>query len=244
MQRTLVVIPARMHSTRLPDKPLADLGGKPMIVHVWQRAMAADVGRVVVATDAEAIAAAVRDAGGEAVMTRADHESGSDRVFEAVSRVDPEGAFKIVLNLQGDLPAMEPGLARQCLAPLADAGPQIATIAAEITNEADRSNPNSVKVVGSPAGAPGRLRALYFTRATAPWGEGPLYHHFGMYAYRRAALERFVSLPPSTLEKRERLEQLRALEDGMRIDVTLVDTIPVEVNTPADLDLARRILAG
>jgi 3-deoxy-manno-octulosonate cytidylyltransferase (CMP-KDO synthetase) len=244
MQRTLVVIPARMHSTRLPDKPLADLGGKPMIVHVWQRAMAADVGRVVVATDAEAIAAAVRDAGGEAVMTRADHESGSDRVFEAVSRVDPEGAFKIVLNLQGDLPAMEPGLARQCLAPLADAGPQIATIAAEITNEADRSNPNSVKVVGSPAGAPGRLRALYFTRATAPWGEGPLYHHFGMYAYRRAALERFVSLPPSTLERRERLEQLRALEDGMRIDVTLVDTIPVEVNTPADLDLARRILAG
>jgi 3-deoxy-manno-octulosonate cytidylyltransferase (CMP-KDO synthetase) len=244
MQRTLVVIPARMHSTRLPDKPLADIAGKPMIVHVWQRAMAADVGRVVVATDAEAIAAAVRNAGGEAVMTRADHESGSDRVFEAVSRVDPGGAFETVLNLQGDLPAMEPGLARRCLAPLADGGPQIATIAAEIADEADRSNPNSVKVVGSPTGVPGRLRALYFTRATAPWGEGPLYHHFGMYAYRRAALERFVSLPPSTLEKRERLEQLRALEDGMRIDVTLVDTIPVEVNTPADLDLARRILTG
>jgi 3-deoxy-manno-octulosonate cytidylyltransferase (CMP-KDO synthetase) len=233
-----------MHSTRLPDKPLADIAGKPMIVHVWQRAVAADVGRVVVATDAEAIAAAVRRAGGEAVMTRADHESGSDRVFEAVSRVDAEGAFEIVLNLQGDLPAMEPGLARRCLAPLADKGPHIATIAAEIADEAERTNPNSVKVVGSPIGVPGRLRALYFTRATAPWGEGPLYHHFGMYAYRRAALERFVSLPPSTLEKRERLEQLRALEDGMRIDVTLVDTIPVEVNTPADLDLARRILTG
>src|SRR5262245_47479848 len=244
MQRTLVVIPARMHSTRLPDKPLADIGGKPMIVHVWQRAMAADVGRVVVATDAEAIAAAVRRAGGEAVMTRADHESGSDRVYEAVSRVDPERAFPVVLNLQGDLPAMEPGLARQCLAPLAGEGPQIATIAAEIADEAERSNPNTVKVVGSPTGVPRRLRALYFTRATAPWGEGPLYHHFGMYAYRRRALERFVSLKPSTLEKRERLEQLRALEDGMRIDVTLVDTIPVEVNTPADLDLARRILAG
>jgi 3-deoxy-manno-octulosonate cytidylyltransferase (CMP-KDO synthetase) len=244
MQRTLVVIPARMHSTRLPDKPLAEIGGKPMIVHVWQRAMAADVGRVVVATDAEAIAAAVRRGGGEAVMTRADHESGSDRVFEAVSRVDPDGAFAIVLNLQGDLPAMEPGLARQCLAPLADEGPHIATIAAEIADEADRSNPNTVKVVGSPTGVPRRLRALYFTRATAPWGEGPLYHHFGMYAYRRSALERFVSLKPSTLEKRERLEQLRALEDGMRIDVTLVDSIPVEVNTPADLDLARRILTG
>lgn len=177
-------------------------------------------------------------------MTRADHASGSDRVFEAVSRIDPDRAFEVILNLQGDLPAMQPNLARQCLLPLADEEPQIATIAAEIENEADRANPNTVKVVGTPTGVPGRLRALYFTRAAAPWGEGPLYHHFGMYAYRRAALERFVSLEPSTLEKRERLEQLRALEDGMRIDVTLVDTIPVEVNTPADLDLARRILTG
>jgi 3-deoxy-manno-octulosonate cytidylyltransferase (CMP-KDO synthetase) len=244
MPRTLVVIPARMQSTRLPDKPLADIGGEPMIVHVWRRAMAAGVGRVVVATDAEQIVAAVRGAGGEAVMTRADHASGSDRVFEAVGRIDPDGRFEVILNLQGDLPAMAPSIARDCLAPLADEGPQIATIAAEIENDADRTNPNSVKVVGSPTAVPRRLRALYFTRATAPWGEGPLYHHFGMYAYRRAALERFVSLQPSTLEKRERLEQLRALEDGMRIDVTLVDTIPVEVNTPEDLDLARRLLAG
>ena len=244
MQNTLVVIPARMQSTRLPNKPLADIGGEPMIVHVWRRAMAAGVGRVAVATDAEEIVAAVRRAGGEAIMTRADHVSGSDRVFEAVNRIDPEAEFEIILNLQGDLPAMEPSLVRDCLAPLAGKGPHIATIAAEIASEADRANPNAVKVVGSPTAVPRRLRALYFTRATAPWGEGPLYHHFGMYAYRRSALERFVSLRPSPLEKRERLEQLRALEDGMRIDVTLVDTIPVEVNTPEDLDLARRLLAG
>jgi 3-deoxy-manno-octulosonate cytidylyltransferase (CMP-KDO synthetase) len=244
MQRTLVVIPARLHSTRLPDKPLADIGGEPMIVHVWRRAMAAEVGRVVVATDAESIVAAVRKAGGEAVMTRADHVSGSDRVFEAVNHVDPDAECEIVLNLQGDLPAMEPALPRACLHPLQDKAVHIATIAAEIRNDADRTNPNSVKVVGTPTAVPGRLRALYFTRATAPWGTGPLYHHFGMYAYRRSALERFVSLKPSPLELREQLEQLRALEDGMRIDVTLVDTIPVEVNTPDDLERARRLLAG
>ncbi|HEX5998929.1 MAG TPA: 3-deoxy-manno-octulosonate cytidylyltransferase [Hyphomicrobiaceae bacterium] len=248
MPRTLIVIPARMHSTRLPRKPLAEIGGQPMIAHVWKRAMAADAGRVVVATDDEDILAAVRKAGGEALMTRADHVSGSDRVFEAVTKVDPRGEIEIVLNLQGDLPAMDASLVHQCLAPLAEAGanpgPDIATIAAEIVHEADRTNPNSVKVVGTTTHVPRRLRALYFTRATAPWGDGPLYHHFGMYAYRRAALERFVSLAPSPLEIREKLEQLRALEDGMRIDVTLVDSIPVEVNTPEDLDLARRVIAG
>ncbi len=242
--RTLVVIPARMQSTRLPDKPLADIGGKPMIVHVWQRAMAAGVGRVVVATDSEAIAAAVGAAGGEAVMTRADHPSGSDRVFEAVTKVDPGRSFELILNLQGDLPMLAPRLLQDCLAPLLGDGAQIATIAAEITRPEDRTNPNAVKVVGTPTGVPGRLRALYFTRATAPWGDGPLYHHFGMYAYRRSALERFVALAPSLLEKREQLEQLRALEDGMRIDVTIVDSVPVEVNTPADLELVRGLLAG
>jgi 3-deoxy-manno-octulosonate cytidylyltransferase (CMP-KDO synthetase) len=242
-QRTLVVIPARMQSTRLPDKPLADIRGKPMIVHVWERAMAAAVGRVVVATDNEAIADAVRAAGGEAIMTRADHPSGSDRVFEAVTRVDPDGSFELILNLQGDLPLLAPRLPRDCLGPLLEDGPHIATIAAEITRAEDRANPNAVKVVGTPTGVPGRLRALYFTRATAPWGEGPLYHHFGMYAYRRSAIERFVSLQPSPLEKREQLEQLRALEDGMRIDVTVVDSVPVEVNTPADLELVRGLLA-
>jgi 3-deoxy-manno-octulosonate cytidylyltransferase (CMP-KDO synthetase) len=248
MPRTLVVIPARLASSRLPNKPLADIGGEPMIVHVWRRATAADVGRIVVATDSEEVVAAIRKAGGEAVMTRTDHISGSDRVFEAVSRVDPSGEFDTVLNLQGDLPAVAASLVHCCLAPLvedrADDGPHIATIAAEIVNEGDRTNPNSVKVIGAPTGVPRRLRALYFTRATAPWGEGPLYHHFGMYAYRRTALERFVALAPSPLEIRERLEQLRALEDGMRIDVTLVDTIPVEVNTPEDLHHARRILRG
>lgn len=244
MQRTLVVIPARMQASRLPGKPLAEIAGEPLIVHVWRRAMAAETGRVVVATDTEEIVAAVRKAGGEAVLTRADHASGSDRVFEAVNHVDPEGDFEIILNLQGDLPAMEPAIVRDCLAPLQDKGPQIATIAAVITTAENRDDPNVVKVVGTPTQVPRRLRALYFTRATAPAGDGPLYHHFGMYAYRRSALERFVSLRPSTLEKREQLEQLRALEDGMRIDVTLVDSVPVEVNTPEDLERARRIITG
>jgi 3-deoxy-manno-octulosonate cytidylyltransferase (CMP-KDO synthetase) len=242
MQRTLVVIPSRLQSTRLPGKPMADIGGLPMIVHVWRRAMAAEAGRVVVATDSEQIVTAIRGEGGEAVMTRADHASGSDRVFEAVNRVDPEGDFDVILNLQGDLPTLEPHLVQDCLAPLRDKGPHIATIAAEIQNPAERTDPNVVKVVGTPTGLPGRLRALYFTRATAPHGDGPLYHHIGIYAYRRPALERFVSLRPSALEQRERLEQLRALEDGMRIDVMIVDTIPLGVDTPDDLERARRQL--
>jgi 3-deoxy-manno-octulosonate cytidylyltransferase (CMP-KDO synthetase) len=243
MQRTLVVIPARMQSTRLPNKPLADIHGVPMIVHVWRRAMEAETGRVVVATDAPEIMAAIASAGGEAVMTRTDHATGSDRVFEAVNKVDPEGDFDIILNLQGDLPTLEGRLARDCLAPLFEKGPHISTIAAEITEPSERSNPNVVKVVGTPTGAPRRLRALYFTRATAPYGDGPLYHHIGIYGYRRSALERFVSLRPSPLEKRERLEQLRALEDGMRIDVTVVDTVPLGVDTPDDLERARHLLA-
>jgi 3-deoxy-manno-octulosonate cytidylyltransferase (CMP-KDO synthetase) len=244
MQRTLVVIPARMQSSRLPDKPLAEIAGRPMIVHVWQRAMEAQVGRVVVATDNEAIVATVHAAGGEAVMTRADHPSGSDRVFEALSRLDPAGDFEFILNLQGDLPMLAQSLPGDCLAPLLDGDADIATIAALITKPEDRANPNAVKVIGAATAVAGRLRALYFTRATAPFGDGPLYHHFGMYAYRRAALQRFVSLQPSPLEKREQLEQLRALEDGMRIDVTIVDSVPVEVNTPEDLELVRGLLAS
>jgi 3-deoxy-manno-octulosonate cytidylyltransferase (CMP-KDO synthetase) len=239
----IVVIPARMQASRLPGKPLADINGEPMVVHVWRRAMAAEVGRVVVATDAEEIQDAVRRAGGEAVMTRADHASGSDRVFEAVSRIDPEGDRDLVVNLQGDLPTLEPRLVRACLEPLERKEVHIATLAAEISSEEERNNMNVVKVVGTPTGRGGRtLRALYFTRATAPWGEGPLYHHIGIYAYRRNALERFVSLKPSPLELRERLEQLRALEDNMRIDVALVDTVPLGVDTPADLERARRAL--
>ncbi len=240
----IVVIPARMQASRLPGKPMADINGEPMIVHVWRRAMAAEVGRVVVATDADEILDAVRRAGGEAVMTRADHASGSDRVFEAVSRIDPDGDRDLVVNLQGDLPTLEPRLVRACLEPLERREVHIATLAAEIVDPEERLNPNVVKVVGTPAAKDGRtLRALYFTRATAPSGEGPLYHHIGIYAYRRNALERFVSLKPSPLETRERLEQLRALEDNMRIDVALVDTVPLGVDTPADLERARRELA-
>jgi len=243
MGRTLVVIPARMQSTRLPGKPLADINGEPMIAHVWRRAIEADVGRVIVASDSEQINAVIQARGGEAVLTRADHPSGSDRVFEAVSKVD-RGDVEVILNLQGDLPTLEPSTARACLEPVQQAGPDIATIVVEIRLEEERANPNVVKMVGTPTGTAGRLRALYFTRATAPAGEGPLYHHIGIYAYRRHALERFVSLPPSPLELRERLEQLRALEAGMRIDATIVDTVPLGVDTPADLERARQLLAG
>jgi 3-deoxy-manno-octulosonate cytidylyltransferase (CMP-KDO synthetase) len=242
MASALTVIPARLQATRLPGKPLADIHGVPMIVHVWRRAMEAEIGRVIVATDSAEVAAAMATAGGEAVMTRADHQSGSDRVFEAVGRADPDGRHDIIVNVQGDLPTVEPRLLRACLEPLGDDAVDIATLGCEIRLEEERTSPNVVKVVGSPIG-PGRLRALYFTRATAPYGEGPLYHHIGMYAYRRRALERFVSLAPSTLERREKLEQLRALEDGMRIEVSLVDTVPLGVDTPADLERARQILA-
>ena len=236
----IVLIPARMASSRLPGKPLADIGGLPMIVQVLRRAEAAAVGPVVVATDSEAIATAVEKAGGRAIMTRADHTSGSDRICEALGVVGSPA--DVVVNVQGDLPTLDPADVRAAIAPLSDPAVDIATIAAEIRTAAERTNPNVVKVVGSPVG-PGRLRALYFTRATAPHGDGPLYHHIGLYAYRRAALERFVALPPSPLEQRERLEQLRALEAGMRIDVTIVKSVPLGVDTPDDLERARALLA-
>jgi 3-deoxy-manno-octulosonate cytidylyltransferase (CMP-KDO synthetase) len=239
--RILVLIPARMAATRLPGKPLLDIAGLPMIVHVLRRAEAAGVGRVAVATDTPEIAAAVTSHGFEAVMTRADHPSGSDRIYEALAKLDPGGEAEIVINLQGDFPTIGPDNIRDVLAPLADPAVDIATLAADIHTEEEALNPNVVKVVGSPT-SPKRLRALYFTRATAPWGDGPRYHHIGLYAYRRAALERFVTLPPSTLEQREKLEQLRAVEAGMRIDVTIVDTVPRGVDSPADLETARRIL--
>ncbi len=242
MPRTIVLVPARLKATRLPDKPLADIHGEPMIVHVWRRAMEADAGRVVVATDTEEIAAAVRKAGGEAVMTRVEHASGSDRIFEALSKVDPRGRAEIVVNLQGDLPTLEPHLVRDCIAPLSDPAVDIATLAAEIEIEHERTASSVVKVVGTPTALPSTLRALYFTRATAPHGDGPLYHHIGIYAYRRPALERFVKLPPSPLEMREKLEQLRALEAAMRIDVRIVDTVPLGVDTPEDLARARQML--
>jgi 3-deoxy-manno-octulosonate cytidylyltransferase (CMP-KDO synthetase) len=240
--RILVLIPARMAATRLPGKPLMDIAGLPMIVHVLRRAEAAGIGRVAVATDTPEIAAAVTAHGFEAVMTRPDHPSGSDRIHEALGKLDPEGAADIVVNLQGDFPTILADHIRSVLAPLADPAVDIATLAAEIHTEEEALNPNVVKAVGSLIG-PRRLRALYFTRATAPWGDGPRYHHIGLYAYRRAALERFVRLPPSPLEQQEKLEQLRALEAGMRIDVMIVDTVPRGVDTPADLETARQILS-
>jgi 3-deoxy-manno-octulosonate cytidylyltransferase (CMP-KDO synthetase) len=240
--RTLVLIPARMAATRLPGKPLLDIAGVPMIVHVLRRAEEANIGRVAVATDTPEIAAAVKAHGGEVVMTRPEHPSGSDRIYEALTTLDPDGRCEIVVNLQGDFPTISPDNIRDVLPSLSDPAVDIATLAAEIHTEEESANPNVVKAVGSPIG-PRRLRALYFTRATAPFGDGPRYHHIGLYAYRRAALERFVGLPPSPLEKQEKLEQLRALEAGMRIDVTIVDTVPRGVDTPADLETARQILA-
>jgi 3-deoxy-manno-octulosonate cytidylyltransferase (CMP-KDO synthetase) len=241
--RTLVLIPARMAATRLPGKPLLDIGGLPMVVHVLRRAEAAGIGHIAVATDTPEIAAAVTAHGGEAIMTRADHPSGSDRVFEALGRLDPGGNIETVVNLQGDFPTIRPDIIRDVLLPLTDPAVDIATLAAEIHTDEEATNPNVVKAVGSPV-APRRLRALYFTRATAPHGDGPRYHHIGLYAYRRQALQRFVALPPSPLEQQERLEQLRALEGGMRIDIMIVDDVPRGVDTPADLETARRLLAA
>jgi 3-deoxy-manno-octulosonate cytidylyltransferase (CMP-KDO synthetase) len=238
----ICIVPARMAASRLPGKPLADIAGQPMIVRVMQRAEAAGIGPVVVATDSPDIKSAVEAAGGRAIMTRADHPSGSDRIFEALSLADPGGQAGIVVNVQGDLPTLASADLKAALGPLDDPAVDVATLAAEIRKPEERTNPNVVKVVGSPV-TPTRLRALYFTRATAPSGDGPLYHHIGLYAYRRAALARFVSLPPSPLELRERLEQLRLLEAGMRIDVTLVDSVPLGVDTPEDLEAARAAFA-
>lgn len=243
MTNTLILIPARMASTRLPGKPLADINGLPMICHVVDRARAADVGEPVVATDTVEIKEAVEAHGARAVMTREDHETGSDRIWEAVQAVDPKGEAEFIINVQGDLPTVEPEIIRQSLAPFSDRDVDIATLATEITDEDEKTNPNVVKAVGTPI-SQGRLRALYFTRATAPYGEGPLFHHIGLYAYRRAALETFVSLPPAALEQREKLEQLRALENGMRIDIELVSAIPLGVDTPEDLEKARKALTG
>lgn len=243
MSHPVIVIPARMAAQRLPNKPMADILGEPMIVHVWRRARDAGIGPVVVATDAPEIIAAIERVGGTAILTRADHSSGSDRIFEALQIFDPAGEYDVVVNVQGDLPTINPAIIAASLRPLADPAVDIATLAAVITRDEEKTASQVVKAVGSPITA-GHLRALYFTRATAPWGEGALLHHIGLYAYRRAALARFVSLPPSELEKREKLEQLRALEAGMRIDIVLVDTVPLGVDTPEDLERARTLLAA
>jgi 3-deoxy-manno-octulosonate cytidylyltransferase (CMP-KDO synthetase) len=231
-----------MKSLRLPGKPLADICGLPMIVQVWRRAMEAGLGPVCVAAGEPEIAEAVTRAGGKAVLTDPEHPSGSDRIFEALKKADPQGRHDAIVNLQGDLPTIDPAIIRRVMEPLADDAVDIATLAVEIKRDAERTDPNVVKAV-APFGRNKIARALYFSRATVPANEGPHYHHIGLYAYRRAALERFVALPPGLLEKREKLEQLRALEAGMRIDVALVDTLPLGVDTPAELERARGILA-
>lgn len=242
-QRPVVVVPARMASTRLPGKPMADICGVPMIVQVWRRACEADLGPVLVAAGEAEIVAAVRDAGGEAVLTRPDHPSGSDRIMEALAHFDPAGTFDAVVNIQGDLPTLDPALPRRALELLDDGAVDVGTLAAEITNAEERTDPNVVKAVVSVADGARDGRALYFSRASVPSGDGALWHHIGLYAWRRQGLARFVALPPSPLEQREKLEQLRALEAGMRIDVAFVDTVPLGVDTPRDLERARAMLA-
>ncbi len=243
MASVQILIPARMAARRLPGKPLADINGEPMIVHVWRRAVAADIGPVIVAAGDAAIVDAVEAAGGDAVLTDPAHASGSDRIHEALLRRDPDGRHDAIINVQGDLPTIGADDIHAVFAPLADDAVDIATLGIEIGDPAERDDPNVVKAVAAIAPQARIGRALYFTRAVAPWGDGPRYHHIGLYAYRRAALERFVSLPPGILERREKLEQLRALEAGMRIDIALVDTVPFGVDTPAQLDRAREILA-
>lgn len=240
----IIMIPARMASTRLPGKPLADILGAPMIVHVWRRACEADAGPVVVACAEPEIADAVTAAGGRAVLTSPDLPSGSDRIFAALEAVDPDGRFDTVVNLQGDLPTIDPVAIHAALKPLADPEVDIATLVALIADAEERDDPNVVKAVVALAPAADTGRALYFSRCPVPWGEGAHYHHIGIYAYRRAALARFVKLPPGILEKRERLEQLRALENGMRIDAALVETVPFGVDTQSDLERARMVLAA
>jgi 3-deoxy-manno-octulosonate cytidylyltransferase (CMP-KDO synthetase) len=242
-QEALIVIPARMASTRLPGKPLADIHGVPMIVQVWRRAVEAGIGPVLVAAAEKEIADAVIAAGGEAVLTDPALPSGSDRVHQAAERFDPEGKFDVVINVQGDLPTIDPALIRAVFEPMANPAVDIATLATVIDDPAERANPSVVKAVLNIAPGQKVGRALYFTRNPAPHGEGPMWHHIGLYGFRRAALSRFVSLAPATIEKRESLEQLRALADGMRIDAAVVEGVPFGVDTPADLIRARTLLA-
>jgi 3-deoxy-manno-octulosonate cytidylyltransferase (CMP-KDO synthetase) len=235
----VVIIPARMAATRLPGKPLADIGGVPMIVHVWRRAVSADVGPVIVAAGDAEIVSAIQSVGGTAVLTNPSLPSGTDRVFAAAERFDPAHAYDVVVNLQGDLPLLDPRCLRAVKETLEKSGADIATLAARIEDAVDFDNPNVVKPAVSWERDKPYGRALYFSRSRVPSGAGDLHHHIGIYAFRRAALARFVSLSPSALEKRENLEQLRALEDGMTIAVGIVDRPPLSVDTPEDLARAR-----
>jgi 3-deoxy-manno-octulosonate cytidylyltransferase (CMP-KDO synthetase) len=236
----IVLIPARMAAARLPGKPLAEIGGLPMIVRVMQRASAAGVGAVAVAAGEAVIVQAVQAAGGRAVLTDPALPSGSDRILAALHALDPGGEHDLIINLQGDMPFVQPQVLKACLALLAEeAACEIATVVAPEQSPADRANPDVVKAVLAMAPDAARGRALYFTRSTL-YGEGPVWRHVGIYGYRRAALERFTAAPPSPLERREKLEQLRALELGLSIWAAVVDAAPISVDTPADLERARR----
>ncbi len=239
----IILIPARMASTRLPNKPLAEMGGVPMIVQVWRRAKEADIAPVVVACGERLIFEVIQDAGGKAVLTDPNLPSGSDRIYEALTRIDVGRRFDIVINLQGDLPTIESESVRAVLTPLENADCDIATLVVQIAKDDEKTNPGVVKAVVAFIDGARIGRALYFSRVAVPSGEGPLFHHIGIYAYRRNALERFVNLPRGILEQREKLEQLRALENGLRIYAARVDTCPIGVDTPADLDIARKFLS-
>ena len=241
---TLIVIPARLKATRLPNKPLAAIGDAPMIVHVWRRAVASGAGPVVVAAAEPEIADVITKAGGTAVLTDPDLPSGSDRVHAAAEAFDPEGRYDVVVNVQGDLPTLDPALVSASVTPLANPAIDIATVVARITRPEEITDAAVVKAAVSFKTGERIGPALYFSRNCIPSGPGDLYHHIGIYAFRRAALRRFVTLAPTVLELRERLEQLRAIENGMRMGAALVDTIPLGVDTPADLDRARKLLGA
>ena len=240
----IVLIPARLSASRLPGKPLADIGGRPMVLRVLDRAREANIGPVAVAAGDAAIAEAVRAAGAEAVLADADVPSGTDRVKLALDVLDPDGRHDVVVNLQGDFPTLDPACLRAVLQPLADPAVDIGSLVTPILDAAEATAPQVVKCACHFAPGAAVAAALYFSRSPVPAGDGPLWHHIGVYAYRRAALARFVALPPSPLEEREKLEQLRALEAGMRIAVARVEHGPFGVDTPADLERARSILAG
>ncbi|WP_296172513.1 3-deoxy-manno-octulosonate cytidylyltransferase [uncultured Brevundimonas sp.] len=236
----LIMIPARMAATRLPNKPLADIGGKPMIVRAWEQAALSGF-RVAVAAGDPEIVAAVEAAGGLAVLTDPDLPSGSDRIRAAVEAVDPDGAHDLVINIQGDMPFASPDLARACADLLArESACDIATLVAAEADASDRANPDVVKAVLALPEGGSSGRALYFTRSTL-YGDGPVWRHVGIYGYRREALMRFCAAPPSPLEKREKLEQLRALEMGLQIWASVIDEAPLSVDNPADLEAARAL---
>ncbi len=239
---TIIIIPARMASTRLPGKPLADIHGVPMIVEVWKRAVSANVGHVLVAAAENAIADAIRAVGGDAMVTEPRLPSGSDRIAAALALRDSAKRFEYVVNLQGDLPTIDPLSVQRCLAGLTNVSVDIATIAAAITEEADVANPNIVKAIVPLEGDREVAYARDFVRVVDAEMKAPFWHHIGVYAYHRSSLERFVKLPVSSREKERSLEQMRALDNGMRIAVVKVDTVPLGVDTPADLELARRML--